>query len=92
LGTLKLIQFLWLFLRKRNRNYEHKIRYGSGYLIRALPRALEGARASEGPCDRSFICFSVNLRLRMRLKFHEMNATGKKMKSVKPELSTSGME
>jgi hypothetical protein len=90
--TWSLYKFCGSFLGKRNQNYENKIWYGNGYLIRALPRALEGAGASDGPWSRSFICFSVNPRLRMKLKSHEMNTTGRKMKSVKMELRTSGME
>jgi len=34
---------------KKNKNYEYKIRKESLYLLRAPPRALERAHASEGP-------------------------------------------
>lgn len=49
LWGLKLIQLLGSSLRKIISNYEYKIRYENEYLIRALPRALEEARASVGP-------------------------------------------
>jgi hypothetical protein len=49
------IQVLWGWklvgpsLRKTIKNYEYKTRYGSGYLFRAPPTALEVVRAREGP-------------------------------------------
>jgi len=36
-------------LIKHTQNNKYKIRYKSEYLFRALPRALEGVHASEGP-------------------------------------------
>jgi len=33
----------------KKKNYEHRIRYGSEYLFRTLPRTLEEAHASDGP-------------------------------------------
>jgi hypothetical protein len=38
-----------LYLRKRYKNHEYKVRYESEYLFRTHPRALEGARANEWP-------------------------------------------
>ena len=62
LWGLKLIQFLGPSLRggKKKQNYECKIRYKSEYLCRALPRALEGANASEEPLSLILISFTVN--------------------------------
>jgi hypothetical protein len=54
----KLIQFLGSSLRKRIQNYKLKIRY---------PRALEGARVSEGPSSWSFISLTVNTPLARRI-------------------------
>jgi hypothetical protein len=55
-----LIQFLEPSLRKRMQNYKYKIRYKSEYLFMAPPKALEGARVSEGPWSLNFIYFTVN--------------------------------
>ena len=55
-----LIQFLEPSWRKRMLNYNYKIRYESEYLFTAPPRALEGARVSEGPWNVNFIHFMVN--------------------------------
>jgi len=37
-----------------------QVRYESGYLFRTPPRALEGARASQGPRSLIFLSFTVN--------------------------------
>jgi hypothetical protein len=42
-------KILGALFMKKNKNYEYKIRKQSIYLFRAPPRAMEGARASEGP-------------------------------------------
>ena len=41
--------FVAVFVKKDTKKYEFKIRYESECLFRAPPRALEEARASEGP-------------------------------------------
>ena len=45
----ELMQVLGTLLWKRIQNYEYKIKYKSEYLFLAPHRALEGARATEGP-------------------------------------------
>jgi len=40
--------FVVVFVKKDTKKYEYRIRYKSECLFRAPPRALEGARASEG--------------------------------------------
>ena len=52
--------FVAVFVKKNTKKYEYKIDYESEYLIRAPPRGLEEARASEGPWSLSFISFTVN--------------------------------
>jgi len=69
---LKLIQFLGPPFRKRIRNYEYKIMYGSEYLFRAPPRVPEGAHASERSWSLSFISFTVNLPLVIAQVVHDI--------------------
>ena len=59
---LKLMQFLGpsLLKKKKQTNYECKIRYKNEYLCRAPPRSLEVAHASEEPLSLILISFTVN--------------------------------
>ena len=52
--------FVAVFVKKDTKKYEFKIRYESECLFWAPPRALEEARASEGPWSLSFFSVTVN--------------------------------